>query len=534
MSKKKLSIFTVTVLIIVAIFIISRGETSVAEDTVDLSTLSENEIQTIEEADDIMEGTYVVSVSENDIDYTFQYTGDVFEVGDVNNSVQRKIYNFQLLQPLRSAYKITGDKKYIEKGMEYIRDFTEQAPFDTDQMTWHDETTSSRLNNYFGFYEDGYDVLSSSDRELVEEEMKFIAEKIAYTGFYSGSNNHGMYQDNAMLQYAIEFNDTEMIEIGSERLEDYFISHFDKDGVHLENSPEYHFHMVESLKSILDRYNENVLPSYGGLETIYEKSVNYANMVVLPNGIIPNVGDSLNMEINLEEYYNPDLIEASQSSGRATFYESGYDIVKNDDTYLLFRAGYLKDYHHHNDDLSFWLYKDGNIFTEVGSYGYDSSVSYTDYAKTFNAHNTLVVDGENEADTKDVHLLESDHSNVMSGETNRIIGTNFKRNIHFNDELTEFTISDQIRSEDSQNHNYELLFHLDPSISTNVIAQENYNTVELIRDEEKIGEFVTKESVYIDEDVHFPYYYAEPQETDVIVVEKTGNNEDISSKIILD
>ena len=530
-NKKRLSILTIaTVLIFLLIFTIQKAQTA---DTFDVSTLSENEIKTVQEADDIAGGTYVTSISENDKDYVFEYTGNVLEIENENRSIQRKVYNFQFLHPLRSAYKLTGDEKYIESGMEYIKGFSEQATFKPGHMTWHDETTAARLSNYLGFYQDGYEVLSSSDKQLLEEEMNFIAEKIAYTDFYSGSNNHGMYQDNAMLKYAIEFNDTKMIEIGSKRLEDYFVSHFDKDGVHLENSPEYHFHMVESLKGILDRYNKEILPSYEKLEDIYIKSADYANMVVLPSGIIPNIGDSLNMEINLESYYPKEIIDQSQGSGRATFYESGYDIVKEEDTYLLFRAGYIKDYHHHNDDLSFWLYKDGNIFTEVGSYGYEASIPYTDYAKTFQAHNSLIVDGENEAETKDVHLLDSGDPNVMSGETNRIVGTYFKRDIHFNDALTEFTITDYIESEDGEAKDYELLFHLDPSISIELINTDQQNIVELIRDGEKIGEFTTEHPISITEDVYFPFYYAEPQETKVIVVEASGEQSLVESKITL-
>lgn len=529
-KKKRLFIFLAAILLIFLIVFLGIGRNTTSKSTEDLSS---GELQTVEAADNLVDGTYVTSISENDEPYVFEYTGDIFAVENENRSIQRKVYNFEFLQDLRAAYKLTGDDKYIKSGMEYIRDFEEQAPFNPEHMTWHDETTSGRLNNFYRFYKDSHELLPAEDKQLLIEEMKFIAEKIAYTDFYSGSNNHGMYQDNAMLQYAVEFNDTEMIEIGSSRLEDYFVSHFDQDGVHLENSPEYHYHMVESLKGILDRYSKDILPAYETLEDIYIKSADYANMVVLPNGIIPNIGDSKNMEINLEKYYSPEIIENSQETGRATYYESGYDIVKEDDTYLLFRAGYLQDYHHHNDDLSFWLYKDGNIFTEVGSYGYEKQIPYTDYAKTFQAHNTLIVNGENEAETKDIQLLDSNHPNVMSGETNRIIGTYFKRDIQFNDALTEFTITDSIESEDGESQNYELLFHLDPNISINVLNEGNKNTVELIREDEKIGEFTTENPISITEDVYFPYYYAEPEETNVIVVEASGSQALVESKITL-
>lgn len=53
---------------------------------------------------------------------------------------------------------------------------------------------------------------------MLVREMKFIAETIAYTDFYFGSNNH----DYPMLLYAVEFNDIKMVKIGTQRLEEYF------------------------------------------------------------------------------------------------------------------------------------------------------------------------------------------------------------------------------------------------------------------------------------------------------------------------
>lgn len=530
MRNKKKLITTITLLSILSIVFLNQGKLMNYWTTL---TLSEEEAAVVKAADELVEGVYITAISENDEPYIFEYTGDVFAVENENRSIQRRVYNFEFLEDLRKAYRVYGDEKYIETGLKYIQDFVNQAPFNPQHMTWHDETTAGRLNHFYHFYKDSYDILSEENEEMLVEEMKIMAELIAYTDFYSGSNNHGMYQDHAMLLYATEFNDTEMIEIGSQRLADYFFSHFDKDGVHLENSPEYHYHMVESLKEIIDRYNEEILPAYEVLEDIYIKSVNYANMVVLPNGIIPNVGDSKNMEIDLKNYYSDEIIESSQASGRAIYYESGYDIVKEEDTYLLFRAGYIKDYHHHNDDLSFWLYKDGNIFTEVGSYGYEASIPYTDYAKTFQAHNTLIVNGENKAETKDVQLLNSGDSNVMSGETNRIVGTYFKRDIYFNNELTEFTITDYIESKNGESQDYELLFHLDPNISIEVLAEENQNIVTLTREDKKIGEFTTGYPISITKDVYFPFYYAEPQETNVIVVEAGGEQAVVESKITL-
>lgn len=113
------------------------------------------------------------------------------------------------------------------------------------------------------------------------------------------------------------------------------------------------------------------------------------------------------------------------------------------------------------------------------------------------------------------------------------MGTYFKRNIHYNDELTEFMITDLIESEEGNSQDYDLLFHLDPNISVEVIDSGNENIIELIRDSKKIGEFSTEYPISITEDVYFPFYYAEPQETKVIVVEASGEQVIVESRITL-
>src|SRR5690625_4765719 len=499
------------------------------------SDQTESEQTLIKAANQIVDNKIPIRIN-NETNH-FEYDGDFLEYSDELRSTQRLIYSFNYLNDLGRAYELTNDQIYINKGMQLIQDFSDQASFDkaidNGHMSWHDETTARRLRNYLIFLEKGSDYLSSSEKDFLFKETKFIAEQIAYTDFYSGSNNHGLFQDESLIAYALMFSDKEKQIIASERIQNYFFDHFGPDGVHLENSPEYHFGLVNVLRNVLNNYSEAELSSYNKLVRLYENTINFSKMVTLPTGNIPNIGDTKTMNIDLSDYYEDELINESPNYERYSFMYSGYDIYKSGNNYLLLRAGYHKDYHHHNDDLSFWLYKDGNIFTEFGSFGYENSNPHAEYQKSFEAHNTLIVDDKNVTETRDVNLLDSNQENVMSGETNRIVGLNFKRAIHFNKELTEIIIDDQITSLDGETHDYELLFHLDSSITPKIINENSTSLVELYRNNTLIGSFKTTEELILKDDYYYPYYYADPEETKVISIQTNGIDKNIQTTINL-
>lgn len=519
-------------LIVVFLSVMTYGQfSSKGNEPVNLEALSDVQKQTLDEANAILDNKIRINLDSEEI--IFNYEGDFLAFENQLRSAQRLLYAFNFLDTLSAAYELTGNSLYIEHGMELIHDFVEQAPYNIESMTWHDETTSTRMSSFLTFYLSSEDVLSKNDKELIERELKIIAEKIAFSDFYAGSNNHGMYQDMALIRYAEIFEESEIKNIAAERLENYFISHFGSDGAHLENSPEYHFAMVRSLLSALKQYDESILPRYNEIREIYLLSADYSSMILLPNGKTPNIGDTKTLDIDLSSYYDENIIQNVQSAGRRTFMDSGYDIYKSDDTYLLMRAGYHKDYHHHNDDLSFWLYKNGNIFTEFGSFGYEYSNPHAYYQRSFEAHNSLIVDGENIAETKDVHLLDSGSENTMSGITRRIVGGEFQRDIHFDNDLSRLVIENKINSYDENPHHYELLFHLDPSINVELAENQEMNIVNLYRGTDYIGNFITSEKVELKDDYYYPYYYAEPDKTKVISVQANAADINISIEINL-
>ncbi|MEG0250017.1 MAG: cell wall-binding repeat-containing protein [Peptostreptococcus sp.] len=485
----------------------------------------------IKYADLLLENKIAKDANINDF---FVFDGDFKKASSENRTDQRRIYGFFFLNDLSNAYNDTGKREYIRKGIEYIKAFESQNKFDLSSMMWHDETVGRRLNYYLNFYKSGYNVMSASELDLLKKAMADMANRIAYTNFWAGINNHGMFQDLAILCYADEFGNKDMYRLAARRLETYFEECFDKDGVHLENSPEYHFVILGELKHVIDNVDKNAFKDYNHLYQTYKNSEAFSRAIILPNGYLPNIGDTKTEKINLNDYYAGDP-NNEKIYGRSTFYDAGYDIVKNSESYLLFRAGYKNDVHHHNDDLSIWLYKNGNIITEVGSFGYEYSNPYADYSTSFEAHNNLVVDGKNVAKGRDVILQQAPSSNTMKGSSKRIQKVKFERQLDYNDNLTNVKITDKIESLDKKEHKYELRFHLDPEIRAEIVTNsDGEKLVQLYRRNTSIGQIkVNTGDISVIKDVYFPYYYAQPEATDVVHIELNAKDANIETNIEL-
>ncbi|MBC2575959.1 cell wall-binding repeat-containing protein [Peptostreptococcus canis] len=470
-----------------------------------------------------------ISVLEN-ADLYLHYDGSFKKFLNEKRSVQRRIFGFFFLNDLVNAYNDTKDRKYFDIGMKMIKEFeTENASID-NSMVWHDETVARRLSYYLNFYSNFNQLMNAEQERLMENSMKKIANLISNTDFWAGNNNHGMFQDMACLEYGMLMGDKKIFDKAERRLIEYFLSTFDNDGVHLENSPEYHFVILKEYRNFINYMKDGNSPNYEKLLKRYEKTKYFSRAILLPDLNIPNIGDSKTMKIDLKDYYDDySLDEYNEKFERHRFLNSGYDIVKNKDSYLLLRAGYLKKYHHHDDDLSFWLYKNGNIITEAGAFGYEYSNPYAKYSKGFSAHNTLVVDGKNDSVGSDVKLGNTKYEDMLCGVTKRIKDIVFKRSIKFDNELSDISIIDDIHSMGGKKHNYKLYFHLDPAI--NPVKEDN--VVKLFRDGEFIGQLKSDEKINIIDDMYFPDYDRNIKNTKTIVIESYGSDKAIITKIIL-
>lgn len=530
-----LSLLTVVFIALAAPFGVERffqkeyinKEVYVKENGLRRETFSNNYLK---ESDNLLNNKILIPSKDNNY---WQYNGDMNEFKNQNRSDQRYLYSFFMLNDLINAYNQTENVEYLKKGFAYLKDFYEQCPYDFDpvgNMPWHDEATAQRQINTVRFYKVAKYYLAEDELKLMRDNLEFTANKLN-SEMYTGFNNHGMFQDLSLYFYGKAFAKPLLVSESTTRLQEYFLKSFSSEGVHLENSPEYHFEMLYILKDFFNSVQSTDFDKYDELLDVYKKSVRYSKMVILPNGYLPNIGDTASLKIDLSDFYSKDDLKNSHE-GRNAFLDSGFDIYKKDKSYLAFIGPAYLSYHHHDHDLSFWLYKNGNIFTEVGKYGYDWDNPESQYVRTYPAHNSVVIDGEEEISPS---ILDGEMLNLgdnkMAAISRRSEKAEVYREIDFDDELTKINVKTSILPKDDKEKTYELYFHLAPEIKA--VTSKDKKSVELFRADESIGSVHCEEEMELKKDKFYSRAYDKGQKTQVIYIKTSGLEKHIDFEINL-
>src|SRR5699024_8910268 len=113
--------------------------------------------------------------------------------------LRRDIHTHIFLMDFTSAYNKTKDIKYFEESIKLLINWFETFPIEDrnniEDMAYHDEGTSIRLIIWLKYYYQFFDLFSSEQAELLEKNMNQTAKLLKDPKFYSGMNNHGMFQD---------------------------------------------------------------------------------------------------------------------------------------------------------------------------------------------------------------------------------------------------------------------------------------------------------------------------------------------------
>lgn len=355
------------------------------------------------------------------------------------------------------------------------------------QMFHHDETTAQRLINFVAFRESLGDDLASQIGDQVDQVVEEDLKLLVSPDFYAGRNNHGMFQDIAILvalasgYQSDRADEYRALAIG--RLISYFTECFTPDGIHKENSPSYHL-MVSGYVSKVMRYCdlEGIVGESEALHSIFSGADKYGAFALTPANSFTPVSDTSHVKVS--EYSvrrgfgdNAMLGVLSHGAlGRApesrTFVseQAGYGIFRSswdaDSSYLFFSAAYNADYHKHSDELSVYLYAHGRpLLAESGPNGYEYSDPLTKYAFSSWAHNTILVDGEglpridkkaNETTLTDI--ASTTNKLHVRGRTTRYSGAAWSREIVVGDEGKFVQVSDEVECDEEKRITF--LWHL--------------------------------------------------------------------------
>ena len=426
-----------------------------------------------------------------------------------NRATLRKLHSFMFMEPWSRAVSSLdeGDVVEMRRLVEHLVESwnsSNPGPSDSEPMAFHDETTAQRLMVLHAVAARlwGSDTPSSLVTRI-EGDRKLLSSD----AFYAGLNNHGMFQDIALLVDAVMTRRSDLSSLSIEyqaqvslavrRLLDYVKIAFTDEGVHIEHAPSYHLMVVHQLRKVRDLLVELEALGFEFDDTtlineVLQKGARYLTHMIGPDGFFPLFSDTTRVRLDRPENIltlgSSDFEFAATMGARGTrpgenavcFANSGYGIYRSDwgtpdALYVLFTAAYNGGYHKHSDDLSVIVIAGGRpVLSEAGPNGYDYDDPNTAYAYSSFAHNTLIVDGRglprHDGNLESTWLEDAGTTTTKLdalGTTTRFDGVRFQRRVCCSEDSgTTVKVSDRISSDEG--HEYRLIWHLGAGLTPEV------------------------------------------------------------------
>ncbi|WP_429049763.1 heparinase II/III domain-containing protein [Aeromonas veronii] len=305
------------------------------------------------------------------------------------------LHGLRVVAILTDAFSITKEMCYISKALYFIKSWVNFSNNSTHKQLWNDHTVANRSLKLTYFLRECSSFIDDDDLALIERMLIMHADWLYDNSNYNSRGNHGIMQDQALMQIGQYFNKIEYTERAIERAAILFKNSFSKKGVHLENSVFYHFFVtslfnkfIKFIKSHGVVVNPVLMKTILELEnTIISEGGVYSSFLIKPDGNFPLEGDTEQTKFN-----------SSDRSGVFFDSESGKLIIKNDidkGLYLFFKSGCRNTIHKHCDDLSFELFYDNtDIFIDSGKYNYEPNNPLRKYFVSPKSHNTIFVNNK--------------------------------------------------------------------------------------------------------------------------------------------
>lgn len=338
-------------------------------------------------------------------------------------------YSLRPTSNLLWAYRQTGDQRYLDELISILDSF---ATFDAirspNRETFDDPHASAframvLVNSYGKLFRAGVLPANLASKLLVS--IQKLGNFLADPKNFEGSYNHGFTEASALLLLAENHptlpNASSWRNLGLTRLMQVMNAAVDADGVEVENSPFYHFYVLNFAWEIASWAGRFGVP----LDPIFtmrtQGMVEYATYALQPSGSVPLLGSSVTRSVgNLEPsvfgpianaypafsyVYSMGKLGQAPSKNIAIFPVSGQVFLRSafspapnfvSDTQVTFNVGPWRNAHNHLDVLAINYASAGTtILPDSGLFTYDLGPDH-DYFFGTRAHNTVLVDGLNQ------------------------------------------------------------------------------------------------------------------------------------------
>lgn len=336
-----------------------------------------------------------------------------------------QLHSLNFLKDFALAYSSTGDNQYLEYVNDAILDWIDKN-IGTDfpsKFSWNDHSSAFRLINlghYFLFLvrKQIFDIgIIKAIIRIADKHQKVLLAN----DFYVRGTNHGLDQAYALFQSTLFFpvitNCDDVKSIAVDRLSFEVMKSFSEDGVHIENSPEYHDMILASSLLINDfvRQSEG-MDIIANLDAFAGSALEYLAYVLRPDGVFPPIGDSLAIPPRNKFLHQQELEQHREFLWALTkgnegvqptkickvFPTSGYAIFRSkknllpyvDSVHMVFKCGYLSHYHRQDDDNNVVLFAYAQEWlTDGGLYVHDHENPQRIHMRSHLAHNVSAPSG---------------------------------------------------------------------------------------------------------------------------------------------
>jgi len=285
------------------------------------------------------------------------------------------------------------------------------------------------------------------------------------------------------------------------RMQHHLEIDFYPDGVQYETSPLYHSYEFRNLFLSYKLMNLNGITISEEIINLFVKPLEFMMHIHKPDGYLPQLSDTDNKNFldRLEEEANlfgrQDMLYAATRGSQgippdnmfAPFPNGGYFVMRSDwgqnqstygnSRYLVFDTGSNDPWHAHYDILNFEAYAYGHtIIKDPGRYTYSNVGGWRDYFKNTTAHNTIVIDNQNQQQNAEGFAVWEtaigfDYVNAYHDAYNNI---RHRRKVFFV-KPEYWIISDLLTG--SGTHTYDQYFHFEPYYQNHITLDSDDHSI---------------------------------------------------------
>ena len=418
---------------------------------------------------------------------------------DSPSTFQLYLHGLSPIQVLAYAYQRTGERQYLDFAWDIVLSWlkfnSDPERVKENKRCWMDHTVALRAESLLYFIQVALDThLDKADfRVRMNDLLSTHCTHLADDSHYTQNHNHGIIQDEALLHVAYFVRDNRSkawIEHATRRLTEQKAYAFNKELVHVENSPGYNIAVVkifDVISKFLSSMDNPVAQTFRNEVTGMAEFLAWAYE---PNGLMASIGDTFsslklsrkskdfaewgNRRLAFATSIGDEALPNGERSKTSKYYpETGYYFFRSNwetneainATWKMFKSGYSSRTHKHADDLSFMLYGKGyEIFTDPGMYNYMYGDRFREYFTSASAHNTITVDEQSYSVTEEKHgnvgmlsCVTNGLFEVVTAFNDMYPGVSIDRQFISSGDLT--ILYDDIVSSGAL-HRYRQLFHL--------------------------------------------------------------------------